>query len=142
MRTIRNPRYAGRSHWIGSALVQFDGQGYAVGIIKRPGPGPALDPPQPLDETVLAAAQGAAGFEIVDAPAPSAEAPVEAEQLAPEAAPVEVETPELPDLAAMRKIEIYRYCTEELGLEFDYARTTKQQMLTAAGEALSARSGG
>ena len=63
--TLRSTRYAGQTITMTDAHVRFDQEGWAVGIVGRGFV--VCDPPEPLDEAVLAKARRMPDrFEVVE----------------------------------------------------------------------------
>jgi len=136
MPTIRSERFAGSEVWLGDGLVAFDDAGYAIGVVKRPGPGLRISPPDALGDSQFASAKASPSYEVGsgDRPAPpvEAEVPAEVDEEVPPVEGGETEDEALPDFAAMTRAELYVYCRDVLGLEIEYKHTPKEKLIEYA----------
>ncbi len=149
--TIRNESLAGHQVWLGDGLVSFDAEGVAVGVVKRDGFD--LNPPAPVGPSQVAHARAAEGFTLDGedaaedaqetlqdaAEAPAAESGAEAHEEGPAAAedaaaPESEEAagggPDLPDLDALKRNELWAL-VQELGIDLPFVGSSSEDFQAA-----------
>ncbi|MGD9496240.1 MAG: hypothetical protein AB7Y46_08015 [Armatimonadota bacterium] len=136
MNRIYSQQFAGREVWLGDGLVAFGDDGFAIGVVKRLGPGPRLAP-QPLGESQFEAAAQSAAYEVLPAQDEAAETPrdtaADTEVAAEAAAGVDDEgqAEEIPrDLQRLNRRELYELA-KELGLDVDWVGTSAADLRAA-----------
>ncbi len=111
MVTIRTRTHPGESMTLPGGTVQFDNEGFAVGVVFDPDRG-VINPPEPLNDEIVASARLLPNhFEVIEDKAP-------ADEVTPTDEPASPLLPVPPELTAMSKRELTKF-GEQLGLVFE-----------------------